>query len=300
MSDIKAGTILGGGVMAAWPERAQPMLDMVLTEQQAAGGMSVTIERGERFVLHRGVAIVPVRGLLNPNAFMLERWLGWTTYQGLEDTMAFLAASEDVAAIIPVFDTPGGFVLGLQGAAQAIAAAAKVKPVHGIVHPLAASAGYWLASQCRDIVLTPGSEVGSVGVVTGLSTPQETGMDGWRDFVMTSAHAGAKRPDPATERGAAMVQAELDALEADFLAAVAAGRGIAIEDLPEVMSRSGDPAEGAAVFWGAEAQRRGLVDTLETYADAMARLTAAYAPKPRKSARARAAQVEAAQAVSES
>jgi hypothetical protein len=42
----------------------------------------------------------------------------------------------------------------------------RVKPVIALIDCCAASAAYWLASQCTDIVMTPSSEVGSIGCWT--------------------------------------------------------------------------------------------------------------------------------------
>ncbi|MBN8189273.1 S49 family peptidase [Salipiger thiooxidans] len=264
----------------------------------SVGAMSLSLEPGERYAIHRNIAIVPISGLLTPNAFLLERWLGWSTYHGLEATFAELAANEDVAAIVALCDSPGGYVLGIAGAAAAVAAAAAVKPVHALVHPLAASACYHIASQATDITLTPGSVVGSIGCMQVSSAPVQPGMSGDQLFILSSSHARAKRPDPSTEEGRRESVRVLDAMEADFHAAVAAGRGIDLSELPARLSSTDDPADGGAIFWGAEAQARGLVDRLEDAPTFWARLGTAYAPRPARTAgRAARAQAQAARAL---
>ncbi|MEB3421737.1 S49 family peptidase [Salipiger marinus] len=263
----------------------------------SVGAMSLSIEPGERYAIHRNIAIVPITGLLTPNAYMLERWLGWSTYHGLEATMAELATNEDVAAIVPIIDSPGGYVLGIEAAAGAVARAAAVKPVHALVHPLAASAAYHIASQASDISLTPGSVVGSIGCMQMTWAPVQPGNSGDQYFIFTSSQARAKRPDPSTEEGRRESLRVLDAMEADFHAAVAAGRGIAPADLAARLSASDDPADGGAIFWGQDAAARGLVDHLETAQAFWSRIGAAYAPRPRPASRSARAQAEAAQAL---
>ncbi|WP_232014464.1 S49 family peptidase [Cereibacter sphaeroides] len=155
----------------------------------------------DRFTVARGLAVVPVRGILTPNMAQYERWFGWATYHGLAETMAHLAASEDAAAIVLEMDSPGGLVTGIEAAAEAIAAAAAVKPVHALVSPLAASAAYWLASQASEIVMTPGAVAGSIGVALTAAAHVQPGANGAQIFEMSSRHARAKRPDASTEAG---------------------------------------------------------------------------------------------------
>ncbi|WP_320178116.1 S49 family peptidase [Roseovarius pacificus] len=290
MSERTAAHFIGGGLMAVSPDHAQPLMQTILPDEafQASASASITIERGQRFAVQSGVALVPVRGLLTPNAMILERWLGWATYEGLRETMDELAGNEDVRAIVMAFDTPGGSVMGLSGAVEAVRAAAQVKPVHAIIDPVCASAGYWLASQATEISLSPGAWVGSIGTLFTSMHPVQAGSSGMQMFVMPSSHARAKRPDPTTEEGRALIRSELDRMEADFLLDVAAGRGIDREAITAQLSVTDDARDGGSIFWGADAQERGLVDQLETRAAAMSRIVAAHARKPQRGAGARA------------
>lgn len=293
-----------GAAPLAMSEHGLPMLSMGLPKEEAVssvdvsamGGDAIKFERGQRFAVHRGVAFVPVRGILTPNSAMLERYLGWATYHGMAETMAAVTASDEVQATVILFDTPGGSVMGIQAAVQAVRAAASVKPVHGLVHPLAASAGYWLASQCSDLSATPGSWVGSVGTMATTYQPMQPGSGGDQEFIQTSAHAGAKRPDPSTDEGKNLTQMRLDEMEGEFLAAVSEGRKIAVEDLPGRMSRTDNAEDGGDVFWGADAISRGLVDAEETLPEFLGRIGGLYAPKPRPKTRAAMALAEAAKA----
>lgn len=270
--------------------------DLPVDKMQAHAGEAITVERGERYAVARGLGVVPVRGLLTPNMFLFEKYMGWTTYQGLEATLADLVANEDCAAIVLDMDSPGGMVLGIEGAAAAIAAAAALKPVHVLVNPLSASAAYWLASQASDITITPGALVGSIGVRLTATSPQEPDHYGDRWFEISSSHARAKNPDPATEAGMAELRRSLDETEAQFHAAVSAGRGIAPDQLAAQLSVTADPADGGAVFGPDQAIARGLVDQTESRDAFYARVMEAYAPAPRPQSRAYAALAAAASA----
>ncbi|MGB1388621.1 MAG: S49 family peptidase [Paracoccaceae bacterium] len=301
MTRQTVGHLLQSCVMALTHHGGDALLSMGLPKAliDAASAGPITVERGDRFALSRGLAVVPVRGLLTPNMFMFERYMGWATYQGIEETMAELAADTDCRAAVLDMDSPGGMVRGIEGAAEAIAALAAVKPVHVLVNPLSASAAYWLASQGTDITVTPGAELGCIGTRLVKSSPQKT--DNWGDlwFEVSSSNARAKNPNPATEVGMAELQRMLDESEARFHAAVAAGRGIDPAALAQQLSVTDDPQDGGAVFPATEAITRGLADGLETREAFYGRLTEAYAPPaPRTQSRAFAARAAAAQAMS--
>jgi ClpP class serine protease len=263
----------------AWPDDAMALPDAQAPVWAAAGG-EIQIERGQRYAVVRGIGILPVRGLLTPNVEVFERYLGWATYAGLTVAAGELAAQEDVQAVIAVYDSPGGMVLGLEGAATALAELGRAKPLYSLVSPLAASAAYWLAVTGQEIVMTPGAVVGSIGVMRGSSAPVAPDILGNRQRVHLSSHARAKLPDPETEAGQREIQRELDALEARFHAAVAAGRGIPEGELAARLSVTDDPRDGGAVFSGDEAMERGLVDGVASERDYLARIFAAHAPRP--------------------
>ncbi|MGP3722386.1 S49 family peptidase [Cereibacter sphaeroides] len=291
--------------MALAEDLAAPLLALAIPEGAAdpaaaacapAAGATVP----DRFTVARGLAVVPVRGILTPNMAQYERWFGWATYHGLAETLAHLAASEDAAAIVLEIDSPGGLVCGIEAAAEAIAAAAAVKPVHALVSPLAASAAYWLASQASEIVMTPGAVAGSIGVALTAAAHVQPGSNGAQIFEMSSRHARAKRPDASTEAGRAELQRSLDEAEAAFHAAVSAGRKIPTAELAARLSVTDDPQDGGATFRAPEAIRRGLADRTETRAAFYVRLTARTTPKPRSPSRAFAARAAAAAALARS
>lgn len=301
------GMQFAGQVMALDFERAAPELteawpyDNAVAAQTPTMSGPVEVQRGERFAVARRVAVMPIRGILTPDSAVLERYFGWATYQGIEAASTELAANEDVSAIVLDMNSPGGLVLGLEGASRAIAALAAVKPVHVIVNQLAASAAYQLASQARDITMTPGSEVGSIGTMRMSVWPVEP--DAWGDKwgIHLSSHARAKNPNPTSEEGLAEIQRSLDEAESAFLDAVAAGRKLDRATLSERLSMTDDPADGGAMFRVSEAIKRGLADSEAIRSVFYERVFATYAPKQQGTgarAMTRAAAVRMAKAIS--
>ncbi|QDL91505.1 S49 family peptidase [Paroceanicella profunda] len=279
----------------AWDgDRAGLFLAEAAAPDHAAGPVSIaqaglTLGRGERFAVSRGVAVLPVTGILTPAPGVISEWLGWSTYAGIEQAAAELAAAEDVAAVALHVNTPGGLVLGCADAAAAIAQLAAVKPVYGVIAPLAASAGYWLVSGAREISIPAGGVAGSIGTMARASSPVGPGQSGEQAHEIRSGSARAKNPDPNTEAGMAAIRAGLDASEATFLSAVAAGRGIPEGEIRSRLSITDDPQDGGATWTGADAVARGLADRVESTAAAYARIFATHAPAPRPAAgRARA------------
>ncbi len=286
----------GGEITALAADRAGDYLAQALPvaaagERAASGGV-------ERFSIERGVAIVPVRGLLTPNSQMLERYLGWATYRGIEETCEALAADDGVAAAVFEIDSPGGYVIGCAGAGAAIKALAAVKPVYVLAAPLAASAAYWLASCGTEISMTIGAEVGSIGCARAAVRSVQPSSSGDQYFDFVSPNARAKIPDPTTDEGVAEIMRSLGESEAAFHAAVSEGRGIALAALPAALSVTDDPVDGGALFGGAQAVARGLADRIETRAEFYARVFAAHGLAARSGGRAAKALAAAAMAVS--
>lgn len=269
----------GAGIMAMDRTLAAPLLGLAFA-MDASAPVAAAPGTGERaYPVQRGVAAISVKGILTANSEMLAKYYGWTTYHGLAMLAAELAAAEDVTAIAVEIDSPGGMVVGIDAAAEAMRALAAVKPVHALVNPMAASAAYWIAAQASEIAVTPGGIVGSIGVGLEASSYVAPSMlFGEQFYSLTSTNARAKWPDAATPEGQVEFRRMLDESESRFLDAVAAGRGLDRATLPARLSVTADPRDGGAVFYGQEGITRGLADRVETRAAFYDRLFSTYAP----------------------
>ncbi|WP_018634399.1 S49 family peptidase [Neomegalonema perideroedes] len=247
--------------------------------------ISTASENRDLWTISRGVAILPIRGILTKRSWFAE-WMGWATYEGIESAMRALAVHDEVKTIALDLDSPGGAAYGCAAAARAIAEVAKIKPVLAFVDPLAASAAYWLASQAREIVLSPGGAVGSIGVAVSLAKAVQPDMGGDQWFEFVSSHAPNKRPDPQTEEGRAEIRRELDEIEADFLGAVASGRRVTTAAAQERFGAGG-------VLYDAAAVSAGLADRIATRASFYEAILAPGGRSPRRAALAQAAAAQA-------
>lgn len=189
---------------------------------EAVASVGTRLEGARMSTVRDGTAVVPVFGPIFPRANLVNSSAGGTALDAIMADLRVAQSSAAVERILMVFDTPGGVVSGLGEAAAAIRESAK--PVTGFVTGIAASAGYWLASQTAELVLEPAGSVGSVGVVMSMSRQVQPGTDGRQAYEITSSGAPRKRPDPSTDEGRAAIQEELDAIEGVFVSDVAAGR----------------------------------------------------------------------------
>jgi signal peptide peptidase SppA len=211
------------------------------------------------------VVVLPVRGLILPKA---DAWFGGVALDTLARALRQAAADAGVSAIVLDVDSPGGSVFGVEEAAQALAAVRTRKPVAAVANPLAASAAYWLASQAGELVVAPGGQVGSVGVVAihddVSKATEKAGVR--RSFVYAGrhkieGHEFAPLEDPAR----AHLQEMVDAYYAKFVGDVARGRRA---DPATVRTRFG---QGRMVRDDV-ALASGMADRIDTLHAAIARL----------------------------
>lgn len=204
-----------------------------------------------------GTAHIPVTGMLVPKASVCAAFsMGGETEYGFISEATRLAMDDPaVQRLSYEIDSPGGYVSGVDECAQAIASA--TKPTAAVVHNLCASAAYWLASQCDTITAaSPAAEIGSIGVAAEeYDDDAAKRAEGIEHRVYTSSHAPEKRPDTKTEEGRAVIQKQLDATEAVFVARVAQGRGTTTKDVYEHYGQGG-------VYTAQTALRHGMIDAV--------------------------------------
>ena len=109
-----------------------------------------------------GIAVIPVYGTIVQRANQLDICEGGTSTQQISKALADANSDDAVSKILLDIDSPGGGVHGVQELVTEISASKK--PVIAIANSLAASAAYWIGSAASEFYMTPGGEVGSIGV----------------------------------------------------------------------------------------------------------------------------------------
>ena len=165
---------------------------------------------------------------------------------------------KDVKAIVLRVDSPGGSVSASDQILDALKKAQKKgKPVVVSMGSVAASGGYFISAYANRIVAQPGTITGSIGVLTGkVSFGKSLGLIGVSgEQVGVGKNALFDSPlEPFTPDQLANLNAQADAIYADFKKKVATGRNLPIATVDEI-------AKGR-VWSGADAKAHGLVDQL--------------------------------------
>ncbi len=111
------------------------------------------------------VAVLPLYGTLGQKMGLLQSFSGGTATEQFGGAFRQAVADPNVSAIVMDVDSPGGSVFGVQELWQTIMESRGQKPIVAVANSTMASAAYWISSAAGEIVVTPGGEVGSIGVV---------------------------------------------------------------------------------------------------------------------------------------
>lgn len=108
----------------------------------------------------RNIAVIPIVGAVTNRPMMS----GGSS--AMETAARIRAAASDprIDGIVLDVESPGGTVTGVPEAAAEIFAARALKPIAAVSNGLMASAAYWLGSAAGEVVTSPSSETGSIGV----------------------------------------------------------------------------------------------------------------------------------------
>ena len=233
-----------------------------LTRREARSTASA--ERG--YTVEDGVAAISFRGVVTKDPTCFGAFFGGDAVTSdFVDALNAARDDESVREAVALIDSPGGSVDGTQEAAGAMRAFREKKPVTAYVDGMAASAAYWIASQATRIVANNATaRVGSIGVYAVIpDTSRAHENRGVRVHVVKAGETkgGGVPGVPVTADVLAEVQREVTALYDEFVADVAAGRGIPVE-------RARALADGR-VHTGRAAMELGLIDGIESLEDVM-------------------------------
>lgn len=219
--------------------------------------------RGDFSLLRRegSVAMIDITGSLVNRGAWVGASSGLTSYEGIGALVDQARTDDEVKAVILDINSPGGEATGMFGVSEKVRALAAVKPVIAVVNDVAASAAYGIASAATEIVISPTSFVGSIGVV--MVHIDHSGEMKQKGQKATIIHAGARKVDghpfgPLSSDVKANLQAKVDVLYDRFLETVEAGRG-------ERLSAEAARDTEAEIFIGQQAIELGIADRMGTF-----------------------------------
>ena len=228
-------------VMARWsshaPATAEVLagIDVDKVAREARRQTATSVSGG-------GIAVLPLYGVITQRGNMIEDVSG----PGSVSTQKFAAAlrqalaDESVSQILIDIDSPGGSVYGVAELADEIVAARAQKPIVAIANSLAASAAYWIGCSASEFYVTPGGEVGSIGVWQAhFDYSQALAAEG---VTPTLISAGTYKVEgnpyaPLEPEAQAFMQSRVDDYFLTFSKAVAKGRGVPIAQVRNGMGQ---------------------------------------------------------------
>lgn len=185
-----------------------------------------------------------------------------------EDTLKILKEDEEddgIRVIVLRIDSPGGAVAPSQEIySQLLKFKKSGKKVIVSMGTIAASGGYYIAAAADKIVASPGTITGSIGVIM-----ESFGVEDLAQTLKVEPRVikSGKLKDtgspfrPMTEEEKQYLQKLMDGMYGQFIADVAAERGLPVDKVKEL-------AEGK-IYSGKEAKDLGLVDELGNFYDAI-------------------------------
>jgi signal peptide peptidase SppA len=230
-----------------------------------------------------GIAVLPLYGVVMQRGNMVQD----VSAPGVTSTQVFSkalkAALQDggVSQILIDIDSPGGSVYGVAELADEILAARKIKPIVAIANSMAASAAYWIGCSASELYVTPGGEVGSIGVWQA-HQDMSAALD-YAGIKTTLISAGKYKTEgnpyaALDEDATAFLQSRVDDYYGAFVAAVAKGRGVGVASVRDGMGQGRVLGADAAL-----AQR--MVDGIATMPEVIRKMQRTVRPMKLNQAR---------------
>ena len=219
-----------------------------------------------------GIAVLPLYGVVTQRGNMVDdiSGPGSTSTQQFTSVLRQMLTDDTVGQILIDIDSPGGSVYGVSELASEIVKARAQKPVIAVANSLAASAAYWIGCSASEFYVTPGGEVGSIGVWQAhFDYSKALEEEGVKPTLISAGKFKVEGNPyvPLDEQAQAFMQSRVDDYYNAFIEAVAKGRGVSVADVRTGMG------EGRVL--GAEAAlAAGMVDGIATFDDVLAKMQA--------------------------
>lgn len=271
------------GILTRW-SAGEPPSDETLFQVNTDRVLRDTRKQMAAASTGTGIAVLPLYGVVTQRGNMVDdiSGPGSTSTQQFTSVLRQMLADDTVGQILIDIDSPGGSVYGVAELASEIVKARAQKPVIAVANSLAASAAYWIGCSASEFYVTPGGEVGSIGVWQAhFDYSKALEEEGVKPTLISAGKFKVEGNPyvPLDEQAQAFMQSRVDDYYNAFIEAVALGRGVSVNDV-----RSG-MGEGRVL--GADAALdAGMVDGIATFDDVLARMQASVRSKqPRSQSR---------------
>lgn len=232
------------------------------------------------------IAVIPFHGVAVQHGAQVDNASGGGLVSTARTALALRAAMADetVSGVILDIDSPGGSVFGTGELGDEILAARAQKPIYAIANSLAASAAYWIGAQASQLFVTPGGQVGSIGVYMAhedwSKALEEDGVK--TTYIAAGKYKTEGNPtEPLSPDALAHLQAIVDQYYGMFTKAVAKGRGQPIAQVRDGMGQG-------RVLTAQDSLAAQMVDGIATFDEVVTRLARDIRTSKQPAARAAA------------
>jgi signal peptide peptidase SppA len=182
------------------------------------------------------VAVLPLFGVISHRASMINSMSGpgGTSIDRFTSQFRQCVNRPDVRAIVLDVDSPGGAVDGVAELAEEIYQARSKKTIVAVADCTMASAAYWIACSASELVASPSSRLGSIGVF-GIHEDYSEALT-QEGVKVTLVSAGKYKTEgnpyePLSDSARGAMQEQVNGFYSMFVSAVARGRGVGAGDV---------------------------------------------------------------------
>ena len=239
-------------IMPQAHEAIQQALINHIASPQAAGLFEA--EQTETVESTSNTYVVSLHGIIGKHLSSLEMACGGCSLDAFSQELIEAAgmAKESGGNVLVHINSPGGTVTGVPETAHLIRTLKQDVDIFAFTDSMMGSAATWIGSACTAVISTPSANVGSIGAYMAF-VDQSARMEKEGDKLLLF-EAGAHKAiglRPPTEEETKMLQANVDAIHAEFKASILIER-------PDVQ----DSTMQGLVYKGAQAEELGLVDAV--------------------------------------
>jgi ClpP class serine protease len=139
---------------------------MRLSGDVRTDGSHAALDRRPASSAPSSTAVIPITGALTKRGSFFADVLGFSSYAGIRSALAQAVADTSVERILLLVDSGGGSAPGCLECASDIVGASRRKNVTAWIAEggLCCSAAYCLVAGANQIIASPSSEIGSIGV----------------------------------------------------------------------------------------------------------------------------------------
>jgi signal peptide peptidase SppA len=259
---------LNGQPLAIRPEKMAEIRSFLAAKQAGAHVPAIEAKARPAASVKGTVAVMPLFGCLAQRMDIMDEISGGTSTENFSKQFQALVNDPSIKAIVINVDSPGGSVYGTQELAEVIYKAREQKHIVAIANSEAASAAYWIASAADEFVVTPGGQVGSIGVITIHEDWSEAMADAGVKATLIKAGEfkyEGNYYEPLTEDAKAAIQSRIDTYYDAFVSTVARNRGTTAKIV------KANFGQGRMMLADA-AKAAGMVDRIDTLDGVLSRL----------------------------